>query len=74
MGICKQAQLNDYLEGQKRIEKLGKLCVSRGLAESDIHRADNIKHYRKEEIVDYVLDHNMNMKQLERVYKRSKVL
>lgn len=61
------------VDSKNRIKKLGVYCVQNDISEKEIERETRIKRFGKEEIIDYVLDHAMNLKQCEEVYKKHKI-
>lgn len=66
MRPLEESAINTY----QLTQKLGQLCIKYGLNESDIFLINDVKKYGKTELVEYVIDHAISLKQLEELANR----
>ena len=70
---CKMKRYKNALDTQSKVQKLGILCVQNGITEFELDMISRIKRYGKEEVLAYVVDHSMNIKDCEEVYQKHKL-
>lgn len=76
MGItdsCRTKRYENALYTQGKVQKLGIMCVQNDISESDLDIISRIKRYGKEDILSYVVDHCMNIKDCEEVYQKHRL-
>ncbi len=67
---CKVKKYKKALDTQSKVQKLGILCVQNGITEFELDLISRIKRYGKEDILSYIIDHSMSIKDCEEVYKK----
>lgn len=70
---CKMKKYKKALDTQGKVQKLGILCVQNGITEFELDLISRIKRYGKEDILAYVVDHCMNIKDCEEVYQKHRL-
>lgn len=67
---CRTKRYENALNTQGKVQKLGIMCVQNDISESDLDIISRIKRYGKEDILSYIIDHSMSIKDCEEVYKK----
>lgn len=64
-------KLEKYDEAKQKAQELGMFCMKNQIEKKHLMLLTSIIRYGKMELVEYVIDHCLNMKALEKAYQDS---